>query len=238
MDCFAVARSDEMKLLIPYGTAEWRPEARGPEIAIETDAHDPLRLNDGPSDFAELPPAAGTGTVAERLAILRDHLTEFCDQWAKRPRQFVGLYFRFIDGVIAADGAAIDAHVAKFAGLFTAEDYAFSALRPLPRAHLPVAGDTRVRVDFAFWTGERLVAVDIAGDEARGSAWEERARQLEAAGIQRIEIPSAAVAKDDPDVLRAALPPEFAAFWRSEPLPSSPFKAMSLGDIVIGDPEF
>ncbi len=227
-----------MKLLIPYGTAEWRPETRGPQIAIETDARDPLRLNDGPYDFAELPPAAGTGTVAERLAILRDHLTEFCDQWAKRPRQFVALYFRFIDHVIAADRAAIDTHVAKFAGLFTADDYAFSALRPLPRAHLPVAGDAHVRVDFAFWTGERLVAVDIAGDEARGSAWEGRARQLEAAGIQRTEIPSAAIAKDDPDVLRKALPPEFAAFWRSEPLPSSPFRGTALGEIEIGEPDF
>ena len=227
-----------MKFLIAYGTAEWRPEARGAQVAIDTEARDPLRLNDGPYDFAELPPAAGTGTVAERLAILRDHLAEFCDQWAKRPRQFVALYFRFIDGVIAADRAAIGAHVKKFGGLFTADDYAFSALRPLPRAHLPVAGDTHVRVDFAFWTGERLVAVDIAGDEARGSAWQDRAQRLEGAGVQRVEIPSAAIAKDDPDVLRAALPTEFATFWRGEPLPSSPFRATSLGDIVAGEPEF
>ena len=227
-----------MKLLIPYGTAEWRPDANVPQVAIDTGARDPLRLNDGPYDFAELPPVAGTGSVAERLAILRDHLTEFCDQWAKRPRQFVALYFRFIDGVIAADRPAIEAHVKKFGGLFTADDYAFSALRPLPRAHLPVAGDARVRVDFAFWTGARVVAVDIAGDEARGSAWQERAMLLEAAGVQRIEIPSAAVAKDDPMVLRAALPPEFTAFWRSEPLPSSPFRTASLGDIVAGEPEF
>jgi hypothetical protein len=225
-------------LVIPYGTAEWRPDNRGPQIAISTEAHDPLRLNDGPYEFAELPPAAGTGTVAERLAILRDHLTEFCDQWAKRPRQFVGLYFRFVDNVITTDRAALDAHVAKFGGLFTADDYAFSALRPLPRAYLPVAGDAHLRVDFAFWTGAHLVAVDITSDEARGSAWQERARQLEAAGVRRIEIPSAAVAKDDPDVLRMALPPEFAAFWRAEPLPSSPFRAASLGDIVTGEPEF
>ncbi|MBV8534463.1 MAG: hypothetical protein JO128_02650 [Alphaproteobacteria bacterium] len=227
-----------MTLIIPYGTAEWRPDAHGPQVTIDADARDPLRLNDGPYEFAELPPAVGTGTIAERLAILRDHLTEFCDQWAKRPRQFVALYFRFIDGVIAADRAAIDAHVTKFAGLFTAGDYAFSALRPLPRAHLPVGGDARVRVDFAFWTGAQLVSVDITADEARGGAWQERARQLEAAGIQRIEIPGASIAKDDPAVLHGALPSEFAAFWRSEPLPSSPFRAASLGEIVAGEPEF
>lgn len=227
-----------IQLIIPYGTAEWRADRSGSQVAIDTGARDPLRLNDGPYDFTELPPAAGTGTVAERLAILRDHLTEFCDQWAKRPRQFVALYFRFIDSVIATDRALIEAHVKKFGGLFTADDYAFSALRPLPRAHLPVAGDQHVRVDFAFWTGEQLVAVDIAGEEARGAAWQERARQLEAAGVQRIEIAAATIAKDDPASLRPALPPEFAAFWRSEPLPSSPFRAASLGDIVAGEPEF
>lgn len=227
-----------MALIVPYGTAEWRPDSKAPQVAIETDARDPLRLNDGPYDFAELPPAAGTGTVAERMAILRDHLTEFCDLWAKRPRQFVSLYFRFIDGTIAADRAAIDAHLGRFGGLFAAEDYAFSALRPLPRAHLPIATEKRLRVDFAFWTGERLVAVDIAGDEARGAAWEERRRQIDAAGIEHLEIPAATIAKSDPAVLHAVLPPEFATFWRDEPMPSSPFKATALGDIELREPEF
>jgi hypothetical protein len=226
-----------MQLVIPYGTAEWRPDSNGPQVIVDTDAHDPLRLNDGPYEFAELPPQAGTGTVAERLAILRDHLAGFCDQWAKRPRQFMALYFRFIDSVIAADRTAIEAHVQRFGRLFTPDDYGFSALRPLPRAHLP-AGAERLRVDFAFWTGTRLVAVDITGDEARGAAWAERTRKLDAAGVQRIEIAGAAIAKEDPAALRDTLPPEFAAFWRAEPLPSSPFKATSLGDIVAGTPDF
>ena len=227
-----------MKLIIPYGTAEWRPDAKALQVAIDTEARVPLRLNDGPYDFAELPPAAGTGTVAERMAILCDHLTGFCDQWAKRPRQFVALYFRFIDGVIAADRAAIDAGLARFGGLFTADDYAFSALRPLPRAHLPVAGDQRLRVDFAFWTGERLIAVDITGDEAHGAAWEERRHRLDAGGIQRIEIPAPVIAKDDPAALGKSLPAEFATFWRGEPMPSSPFKATSLGEIELREPDF
>jgi hypothetical protein len=29
-----------------------------------------------------------------------------------------------------------------------------------------------------------------------------------------------------------------AAFWQSETMPSSPFKATALGDIVAGEPEF
>lgn len=227
-----------MQLIVPYGTAEWREGANTPRVTIDTDARDPLRLNDGPYEFAELPPAAGTGTSAERMAILRDHLTELCDQWAKRPRQFVSLYFRFIDDVIARDRAEIEAHLRRFGGLFAADDYAFSALRPLPRAHLAMSDGAYLRTDFAFWTGARLVAVDITGADASGSAWQDRARRLDAAGIRRVEIPAAIVMKEDPVVLRTALPEEFAGFWRTEPMPSSPFKASALNDFEPREPEF
>lgn len=225
-------------MLIPYGTAEWRPDSNAPKVEVDAAAQDPLRLNDGPYEFAELPAMAGSGTVAERLAILQGHIAGFCDPFAKRPRQFVALYFKFIDGVIAADRAEIENHLRRFGGLFGVEDYAFSALRPLPRAHVPAGDDRRIRVDFAFWTGERIVAVDITGDDARGAAWDARRQSVDAAGIQRIEISAAEVAKDDQSAVRRHLPPEFAAFWRSEKMPSSPFKAMALGDIVPGTPDF
>jgi hypothetical protein len=225
-------------VIIPYGTNDWRPESNAPRVEIDPAVKDPLRLNDGPYEFTDLPEKAGSGSAAERMAILRDHTTGFCDAFAKRPKQFVALYFKFIDAVIAADRAEIAARVKPFGGLFTADDYAFSALRPLPRAHLPVADDQRLRVDFAFWTGERLVALDVIGDDARGAAWDARRAKLDAAGIQRIEIPAAEIARDDPAVVRVALPPEFAAFWHSERMPSSPFKGAALGNITAGEPEF
>src|SRR5258708_1410081 len=225
-----------MSLVIPYGTAEWRPDSNAPRVEIDPDAHDPLRLNDGPYEFSELPAKAASGTAAERMAILRDHITEFCDPFAKRPRQFVALYFKFIDGVIAADRAEIEARVRPFGGLFTAPDYAFSALRPLPRAHVAVGEDQRLRVDFAFWTGDRPIAVDVVGDDARGAARDPPRQSLDAAGIQRIEIPAAEIAKGDPAVLRGALPPEFVAFWRGARMPSTPFKATVLGDITPAVP--
>lgn len=227
-----------MTLSISYGTNDWRPESNAPRVEIDPAVKDPLRLNDGPYEFTDLPEKAGSGSAAERMAILRDHIAGFCDAFAKRPRQFVALYFKFIDAVIAADRAEITARLKPFGGLFAADDYAFSALRPLPRAHVVVADDQRLRVDFAFWTGERLVALDVTSDDARGAAWDARRAKLDAAGIQRIEIPAAEVGKDDPAVVRAALPPEFATFWRSERMPSSPFKATTLGDVIQGTPDF
>ncbi len=225
-------------LTIPHGTAEWRPGGSAPAITVDRGAHDPLRLNDGPYEFFDMSQSAGTGAVAERLALLRDHILDFCDMWAKRPRQFLALYFRFIEDVIRHDRAAIDEALRRFGGLFKAEDYAFSALRPLPRAHLAVAGGKTVRVDFAFWTGERLVAVDIPGDDARGTAWETRRNSLREAGILAVEVPAAILLKDDPAALYELLPPDFTAFWRSEKMPSSPFRGGSLGDVVAGVPDF
>jgi hypothetical protein len=217
-------------LVISYGTAELQP--RGPAVTIDTGANDPLRLNDGPYSYDEGTQGPGP-SAAERLAFLRDHLTELCDLWAKRPRQFVDLYFRLIDRVMQRDRAALEERARRLGGLFTADDYAFSALRPLPRAHL-----NGVRVDFAFWTGATLIAVDITGNDARGSVWEARRATLAAAKAQTLEIPAATIARDDPAALEALLPPEFTSFWRGEALPSSPFKATGLADTLSSAPDF
>jgi hypothetical protein len=217
------------RLTIPYGTAERQPG--GPSVSIDTSGGEPLRLNNAPYTYDEGTQGSGP-SAEERLAFLRDHLTDLCDLWAKRPRQFVALYFRLIEGVMQRDRAAIEEKTRRLGGLFTPADCAFSALRPLPRAHLD-----GVRVDFAFWTGQSLIAIDIAGDEARGSAWEARRATLTAAQAQTLEIPSATIARDDLAALEALLPPEFTAFWQSEALPSSPFKASGL-DTVSAAPDF
>lgn len=207
-------------------------------MIIDTAAGKPLRLNDGPYPFGEIPEGGIGTTSADRLAFLCSHLADLCDLWAKRPRQFVDLYFRFICAQIERDAAEIDQRLVRLGGLFARQDYAFSALRPLPRAHLPVAEDDFVRVDFGFWTGNRFIAVDIVGDDARGAVWGSRRRRLADAGIQAMEVAAAAIARDDPGILGALLPGEFAAFWQAEAMPSSPFKARALDEPRRGVPEF
>ncbi len=218
------------RLTIPYGTAERQP--RGPSVTIDTDSHDPLRLNDGPYSYEDGTQGPGA-SAAERLDFLRDHLTELCDMWAKRPRQFVALYFRFIGEVMERDRRAIEDKARRLGGLFTAADFAFSALRPMPRAHLH-----DIRVDFAFWTGRALVAVDITSDDSRGPAWEARRARLTQAAVRVIEIPAPVVASEDPASLAGLLPREFSEFWQDESLPSSPFKATGLSDTLAGTPDF
>ena len=216
-------------LTILYGTAAPQPD--GPRVTVDLTSREPLRLNHGPYSYDEITQGSGP-TAAERLTFLRDHLTDQCDLWAKRPRQFVALYFHLIERVMQRDRAAIEEKTRRLGGLFTAEDFAFSALRPLPRAHL-----SGVRVDFVFWTGTGLLAVDITGDDARGPAWETRRAALAAADARSLEIP-AAVGRDDPALIEDLLPAPFTAFWQSETLPSSPFKATGLDVQTAEAPDF
>jgi hypothetical protein len=219
-------------VIVPYGSGEYTPGL--PSIALSLGQ--PLRLNNSRYDVDELPEKARSGTVAERLAFLRDYHEELCGLYAKRPRQFVALYFRFIDMIVAAEQPVLEKKAAGFGGLFAWQDYAFSALRPLPQAHLHI-GDARLRADFAFWTGKQIIAIDIAGD-TRGPGWAERCRRLTDAGVRTIEMPVSVFVGNDARALHDLLPPEFSTFWRSEAMPSSPFKAAALGDIVAGEPEF
>jgi hypothetical protein len=219
-------------VIVPYGSSDYAPTI----ASVTVEPGQPLQLNNSRYDVDDLPEKVRSGTVAERLAFLRDYHQELCGTYAKRARQFVTLYFRFIDMILAAEQPALEKKAAGFGGLFTWQDYAFSALRPLPQAHLPV-GDSRSRVDFAFWTGKQVVAVDIAGD-TRGPGWAERCQRLAAAGVLILEAPISLLVKSDPAALRSLLPAELSTFWQNEALPSSPFKAAALGDIVGGEPEF
>jgi len=221
-------------LRIPYGVSEYSPGSRTLEAAVATPLS--LRLNNSRYEIDELPEAARSGTVAERLAYLRDYHEELCGDYARRPRQFIALYFRLIDAVMAATRPALEEKAARFGGLFGWQDYAFSALRPLPRAHVPTDGGFE-RADFAFWTGPRLVVIDLAG-ETRGPSWSERCRRLETAGASLIELPTTALVGDDPQKLQDFLPPEIAVACLQESMPSAPFKTAPLGEIVSEEPEF
>ena len=101
----------------------------------------------------------------------------------------------------------------RYDGLYTPEDWLWSALRPLPRAWLPGDGGM-VAVDFAFWDGTQAIAIDLTGGQS-------------AAGVTTYRITPDMLATDQ---LLAALPDAFQLFWNDETLPRSPFRrAIPLG---------
>jgi hypothetical protein len=125
----------------------------------------------------------------------------------------------------------LEARAGDFHGLYSYRDWLFTALRPLPRAHLELPDGSMTRVDFAFWTGAALLAIDLAGSETAGAAQRVRADRLRDAGVERIEIPNAALAAED---LARHLPPVLSRFWKHAPIPCGPFIPATLAGAAFG----
>lgn len=109
----------------------------------------PLRLNSVP-----VPPVvlAGAGPGhAGRIAAARAWLHAACGDYAGARRRWVDAYLEWAEAALA--GAA---GLERFRGVYAAEDWVWSAPRPLPRAWLP---DAAGFVDFALWDGAAVTAV-------------------------------------------------------------------------------
>ncbi len=155
-------------LVIPYGvptlTLAGAANEGAPSVSIGRAQRMPLRLWHGPYPFAEPPDLNRLKGTAERLNFLKEHLKSLCGLWTRPPLDFLDAYFRWIDSALELGRAEIEALAAKGGGLFQPRDWSFAAFRPLPLAHLPVAADRSVRTDFAFWTGDRLAAIELIGE--------------------------------------------------------------------------
>jgi len=216
--------------LLPYGRAKIAPGETG-EPAVTLRPSVPLRLSDGPYPFPEPPDLIGIAGTSERLDLLREHLQSLCGLWDRPARLFLDAYFRFIDATIAASALALAALSGKSGGLFVPADWSFSALRPLPQAQLLADSAAPVRADFAFWTGDALVAIELqASANPRRHRQEELAR-LAAAGITVVAVPAAALQEQGERLLVQLLPSPLQEFWRGVSLPASPF-GPELGEIV------
>jgi hypothetical protein len=222
-------------LLIPYGGRRWPVERLdpaspdlelGPLVQIDRDSGKPLRLSNFPYAFAEPPDFSAIATMPARLDFLRDHFKSYWGLWDKLALMFLDAYFEHISGAVEAAQPGLDAQAAPHGGLFQRRDWVYSALAPIPIAHLPVPpanhGPPWVWVDFAFWTGERVVALDVVGsDDRTRRAGRER---LRLAGHEVIELPVDTLRRAGVQALRDLPPAVFSDFWKGVVLPSSPFR--------------
>jgi hypothetical protein len=221
----------DAKLLIPYGVATLALAGAAnegmPSVAIGRAQRMPLRLWHGPYPFAEPPDLSRLKGTAERLAFIKEHLKSLCGLWAKPPLDFLEAYFRWIDSNLETNRAELDALATKGGGLFQPRDWSFAAFRPLPLAHLPIAADRTVRTDFAYWTGDKLAAIELVGEGTQRRQRREELDALRLAGVELAEIPVARLGGD----IAALLPQSFARFWDGIELPKSPFGPAALAEI-------
>lgn len=239
-------------LLIPFGTARFHPEkfelagfspdglrlwSASPCVLINRALRVPLRLNSVPLPVA----TPGIGDVArdidDELRQLQNHLERLCGEWNKPPRWFLQRYFEEARSEIEQNHKILEKRAAPFAGLYQAAHWAFSALLPLPRAHLHLPDPTTrasfdaadiVRVDFAFWTGAGLVVVVPDGQRTPTLAERRDRERLEAWGIEVRAYDPDRFADPTDGRLLTFLGPAFRNFWRTEALPSGPPKGASL----------
>jgi hypothetical protein len=234
-------------LVIPYGTAEWslagfsvegfstsslRLRAPFPCVAINRAAGEPLRLNNTPYEFGFVP---NLDAGAEPAMVLKDYLKGLCRPWDNLGAGFVEAYFRFISDVVEEHNVALAAKLGGYEGLYDYRDWLFSAPIPLPRAHLPAppeAGATGtpadfVRVDFAFWLGDRLVAAHSAQSALTPRRAREYADRLRLAGIEVVPFAAADLAGDARGLFTRVLS-RALAFWEGDVLPVGPFRSPAL----------
>jgi hypothetical protein len=249
----------ENQLLIPFGAPKWSIE-RINVVGVSTtgtyiESDTPLAyINKAESKALRLrhftdvmpgdwPEIYNCATAAQ---FIRDYLRDKCELVTDHERKFVDLYFEY-----CTDRTTVPAYVSKrepkdrgalYSGApYNDDAWIFESLLPLPQAHLyqpnPLVDpfsfvpSRMMKVDFAFWTGKRLVAVEIDGGSHIGSeAHIEKDRLLQRAGVQVIHILNSEITKYGTKVIARLLPEELTHFWtfaedewRDNPLDPSPF---------------
>jgi hypothetical protein len=236
-------------MLIPYGVGRLPADAfvaamradgstgvtcRLRHVAIGPGMDAPLRLYSGQLEFRDGPTAQSLTETPDQISCVRDLLHSYCDTFRRSPKLFLDRYFAFVLLQIEAHRGELEAMLAPFGGMYDVLHWAFSAWQPIPQAHLdvragnadgPPAPEDLVRVDFAFWSGARLIAVDV-GDAMASRARRAALERARRAGILVVEAPNDA---STDEFYRTAFPPEFARFWAGQRYPSGPFKPQGLG---------
>jgi hypothetical protein len=145
-------------LRIPYGLDRLpstlaADDARLPSVVLGAA---PLRLNSVPLP-ADAWDAGGPDHVA-RMAAVRSWLLASCGDYNAAHRRGITRYLDAIAVHVTHHEEALSAGLARFHGLYRAEDWCWSALRPLPRAWWHQDG-TWARAELAFWNGNEVIAM-------------------------------------------------------------------------------
>jgi hypothetical protein len=170
-----------------------------------------------------------------------NHLRESCALDTDHERRFLDLYFKHcLEEVTPPDWVV--RHYPDPEDRPAPHDgkaWIFEALLPLPQAHLylhdPLRHTTTFapsqmkKVDFAFWTGERLIAVEIDGASHVGNeAHVTKDRLLRRSGVDVIHILNSELDRHGIEVVRRLLPPELTRFWKR---PEERYRFNPLADV-------
>lgn len=212
----------------------WRQgtDAAGVKI-FKAGSTPPLRF--GSDELVRFPPAflADVGDTESKLARLKSDVSRDMDVFGKNPRRLLDRYFNFIEARLGAEGATLERLLQPLGGLFCVDDWAYSALRPLPNAAVFDAAEGGAPLpvmhhDLVFWTGRTVLAVRVRGGGTTSSRDAEACDRLMELGVRIVAIPASNLASGIDCFPESEFPPQFRSFWQDAPYPCSPFRPQGL----------
>lgn len=173
-----------------------------------------------------------------KLDYLKFEVLGALDLFAQYQRVFLDQYFAFIPARCRDEASDLVQLLEWSGGLFTPEDYIFSALWPLPDVRVVQRADYGEielgTFDFAFWTGRQALGVTLAGGAANSVAIEKNQTDTTAGPFLPLTISGGDLHGDDEIFSPQRFPDEFVSFWMGEDVPSSPFRPVGLTDAPAG----
>ena len=238
-------------LIIPFGRPKWDIskirlvgvstqatyfESDTPCAYLDKTRNNPLRLMDFRDLFPEperFPEQLDDSTALEFVA---GYLKTDCQLQTPSENLFLDLYFGFLTKSVVRHSWLRDQPAEKVPPPMTGTYWMFAGLMPLPQAHLyledplrpterhNIAPNTMVKVDFAFWTGKRVIAVEIDGGSHIGSENHVRKdRLLHRAGVEIIHILNDELTTHGIKAIEKLLPEEITHYWKDEKYAYNPF---------------
>jgi hypothetical protein len=227
-------------LLVPFGCPKWDIKrisvanvmttgttftSETPLAYIDRTAGKPLRLTSVRDVLPQEIPDLEDDDAFDQM---RDILKNNAEIATDFERRFIDLYFKAVRESTVAPSYYSSFKREKLPAPYNTSQWIFGALMPLPQAHLYLldplsktggAYDPQrmVKVDFAFWTGKRIVAVEIDGGSHIGS--EEHVtkdRLLQRAGVTVIHILNQELVEHGADAIAKLLPEDVMRYWSIE----------------------
>lgn len=227
-------------LLIPFGRPKWDIskirivgvstratyfESDTPCVYVNATEQRAVRFRHFRNIFPErLPDDKDT---AEAIVFIQDYLKKKCNVQTDFERRFLDLYMEFCQERVAPTPWQIERYDKDNLPIPKNDpDWVFDALLPLPQAHLyltdPLQDDfsfapkNMVKVDFVFWTGKQIIAVEIDGSSHAGSESHIRKdRLLQRAGVMVVHILNSELLQHGKKTISALLPHSITHFWES-----------------------
>ncbi len=231
-------------LLIPFGVTKWEVDAikmsgisteatyfesESPMIYIDKNLASPLTLKNVEDVFPISFPEIEDGS--ESYEYLKSQMKRYTDKDTEFENRFLDLYFELCSSNSITFQAywllksKLNRQNQEVSFEETDPNIAFDALLPIPQAQLYVEDlfeesynfnpENMVVVDFLFWTGQKLVAVEI--DSMRRDGEENQLskdRMLKRAGIDVIHILGREIIEYGVKAVGKLLPQEITNYWQ------------------------